>query len=110
MLHRLSQPGRLRHVVQLHLSRDCNHPDLARQSAGSVVAEAGAIEVHTASQYVPGPDLANEHAVEMAVTRLRTALGDARLVQTVVKRGYRLAYDPERYDTERRPDGCLDRN
>jgi uroporphyrinogen-III synthase len=37
----------------------------------------------------------DEHAVEMAVARLRTALGDARLVQTVVKRGYRLAFDPE---------------
>ncbi len=37
---------------------------------------------------------ADEHAVEMAVARLRTALGDARLVQTVVKRGYRLAFDP----------------
>jgi len=30
------------------------------------------------------------HAVEMAVTRLRAALG-APLVETVVKRGYRLA-------------------
>lgn len=30
------------------------------------------------------------HAVEMAVTRLRALLGDPRLVQTVVKRGYRL--------------------
>jgi uroporphyrinogen-III synthase len=38
---------------------------------------------------------ADEHAVEMAVARLRTALGDARFVQTVVKRGYRLAFDPE---------------
>lgn len=36
----------------------------------------------------------DEHAVEMAVTRLRSALGDSRCVQTVVKRGYRLAYDP----------------
>jgi uroporphyrinogen-III synthase len=38
----------------------------------------------------------DEHAVEVAVGRLRTALGDPRLVQTVVKRGYRLAYEPER--------------
>jgi uroporphyrinogen-III synthase len=38
----------------------------------------------------------DEHAVEMAVTRLRTALGDSRLVQTIVKRGYRLAFEPER--------------
>jgi uroporphyrinogen-III synthase len=35
----------------------------------------------------------NEHAVEMAIARLRSALGDARIVQTVVKRGYRLPLD-----------------
>jgi len=33
------------------------------------------------------------HAVEMAVARLREALGDTRAVTTVVKRGYRLALD-----------------
>jgi uroporphyrinogen-III synthase len=38
----------------------------------------------------------DEHAVEVAIGRLRTALGDPRIVQTVVKRGYRLAYEPER--------------
>ncbi len=31
------------------------------------------------------------HAVEAAVARLREALGGIDLVQTVVKRGYRLA-------------------
>jgi uroporphyrinogen-III synthase len=36
----------------------------------------------------------DEHAVEMAVTRLRGVLG-SKVVQTVVKRGYRLAYEPE---------------
>jgi uroporphyrinogen-III synthase len=36
----------------------------------------------------------DEHAVETAMTRLRAALGEPRLVQTVVKRGYRLALDP----------------
>lgn len=36
----------------------------------------------------------DEHAVETAMARLRSALGEARLVQTVVKRGYRLALDP----------------
>jgi uroporphyrinogen-III synthase len=35
----------------------------------------------------------DEHAVETAVARLRAALGVPRLVQTVVKRGYRLALD-----------------
>lgn len=42
------------------------------------------------------PGEGGEHAVEVAVGRLRTALGDPRLIQTVVKRGYRLAYEPER--------------
>ena len=37
----------------------------------------------------------DEHAVEMAIGRLRTALGNPRIVQTLVKRGYRVAYDPE---------------
>ncbi|HYZ68571.1 MAG TPA: uroporphyrinogen-III synthase [Mycobacterium sp.] len=35
------------------------------------------------------------HAVETAVLRLRTALGDKSIVSTVVKRGYRLAVDDE---------------
>jgi len=43
----------------------------------------------------------DEHAVEVAVGRLRTALGDPRIIQTVVKRGYRLAYEPERAGTDR---------
>lgn len=34
------------------------------------------------------------HAVEMAIARLRTGLGDGRIVRTVTKRGYRLAIDP----------------
>jgi uroporphyrinogen-III synthase len=44
---------------------------------------------------MPG-DGADEHAIEVAVGRLRTALGDPKVVLTVVKRGYRLAYEPER--------------
>jgi len=32
-----------------------------------------------------------EHAVEMAITRLRQALGSAQIIETIVKRGYRLA-------------------
>jgi uroporphyrinogen-III synthase len=43
------------------------------------------------------------HAVEMAVARLRAVLGP-RVVQTVVKRGYRLAYEPEAL-----AEGCLSR-
>ncbi|MEU3275300.1 uroporphyrinogen-III synthase [Saccharomonospora sp. NPDC006951] len=37
------------------------------------------------------PSGGEDHAVETAVGRLRTALGEGSLVQTVVKRGYRLA-------------------
>ena len=32
--------------------------------------------------------------METAIARLRAALGNPKLVQTVVKRGYRLALDP----------------
>ncbi len=35
----------------------------------------------------------NTHAVDTAVLRLRTALGDRQIVATVMKRGYRLAVD-----------------
>jgi uroporphyrinogen-III synthase len=41
---------------------------------------------------LPG-DSVDGHAVEVAIARLRTALGDPAVVQTVVKRGYRLAVD-----------------
>ncbi|MEU6133059.1 uroporphyrinogen-III synthase, partial [Saccharopolyspora sp. NPDC047091] len=37
----------------------------------------------------------DEHAVEQAVARLRSALGAPELVQTVIKRGYRLPLDAE---------------
>ncbi|MCI2417252.1 uroporphyrinogen-III synthase [Saccharopolyspora sp. K220] len=38
----------------------------------------------------------DEHAVEQAVARLRAALGAPELVQTVIKRGYRLPLEPMR--------------
>ncbi|MGH3325611.1 MAG: winged helix-turn-helix domain-containing protein, partial [Streptomyces sp.] len=40
----------------------------------------------------------DEHAVETAMARLRVALGARELIQTVVKRGYRLALDPTSVD------------
>ncbi len=42
---------------------------------------------------LPSGGRAGGHAVEVGMSRLRTALGDPRIVQTVVKRGYRLALD-----------------
>ncbi|OUC96906.1 uroporphyrinogen-III synthase [Streptosporangium minutum] len=56
---------------------------------GHVVARS---ELRTVLPGGPSRDSA-EHAVEMAVTRLRRALGPSGIVETVVKRGYRLACD-----------------
>ncbi|MDX6257189.1 MAG: uroporphyrinogen-III synthase [Frankiales bacterium] len=56
---------------------------------GNVVTRADLLKL------MPGEGC-DEHAVEVAVGRLRTALGDPRVILTVVKRGYRLAYEPER--------------
>jgi phosphoribosyl 1,2-cyclic phosphodiesterase len=48
----LSAVGRLRHLVQLHLSQQCNSPDLARLAVGALPAD---VNVHTARQDMPGP-------------------------------------------------------
>lgn len=56
------------------------------QRPGSVVARDDLLRV------LPG-DSNDPHAVDTAVLRLRTALGDKNIVATVVKRGYRLAID-----------------
>ncbi|GAA1822905.1 winged helix-turn-helix domain-containing protein [Nesterenkonia flava] len=40
------------------------------------------------------PHCGSEHALEMWVSRLRKSLPSTRMVQTVVKRGYRLALPP----------------
>jgi phosphoribosyl 1,2-cyclic phosphodiesterase len=57
-----SAAGRLRHLVQLHLSRDCNRPDLARRAALAVLHGPPGIpgepfEIHTAEQDAPGATL-----------------------------------------------------
>ncbi|MCX4676862.1 uroporphyrinogen-III synthase [Streptomyces sp. NBC_01433] len=59
---------------------------LARRP-GWVVARADLLRA------LPGSG-SDEHAVETAMARLRGALGVPGLIQTVVKRGYRLALDP----------------
>ncbi len=53
-----SPAGRLRHVIQLHLSRDCNRPALAVAAARDIIASRRLkAELHTASQDHPGPTL-----------------------------------------------------
>ncbi|HYJ56026.1 MAG TPA: uroporphyrinogen-III synthase [Mycobacterium sp.] len=53
---------------------------------GAVVSQANLLRA------LPGTG-SDTHAVETAVLRLRTALGDKKMVATVVKRGYRLPVD-----------------
>lgn len=55
---RASTPGRLKHVVQLHLSRECNRPELAASAARAVLEQCDArAELHTAEQHRAGPVL-----------------------------------------------------
>lgn len=50
----VSRPGRLQHVVQLHLSRQCNRPHLALQAARDALADiAQRVSVLTADQQIP---------------------------------------------------------
>ncbi|MFB6842282.1 uroporphyrinogen-III synthase [Streptomyces sp. NPDC056361] len=68
--------------------------DLLARRPGWVVSRADLLRA------LPGAGR-DEHAVETAMARLRTALGTPKLIQTVVKRGYRLALDAaaeEKYD------------
>jgi phosphoribosyl 1,2-cyclic phosphodiesterase len=49
-----STPGRLQHLVQLHLSEDCNRHFLARRAARLALSEgACAARVHVAHQHTP---------------------------------------------------------
>jgi phosphoribosyl 1,2-cyclic phosphodiesterase len=55
---RRSPPGRLRHLVQLHLSRDCNRPELAVAAAQKALTGVEpAVQIHTACQHEAGPSL-----------------------------------------------------
>jgi phosphoribosyl 1,2-cyclic phosphodiesterase len=54
----ISEPGRLRHVVQLHLSRECNRPALAQKAAQQVLERHGSTApIHTADQENAGPTI-----------------------------------------------------
>jgi hypothetical protein len=53
-----SRPGRLQALVQLHLSRECNRPDLAFAAAEQVLDQHGCgAAIHTAEQNRAGPTL-----------------------------------------------------
>jgi phosphoribosyl 1,2-cyclic phosphodiesterase len=89
VLHR-STPGRLRHLVQLHLSRDCNRPVLALEAARTVLqGHDASITVHTAKQDVAVPTIALGGPAERAGPRVRRspvprALNEAQSVQPLL--------------------------
>ena len=81
--------------VDLSTEADRGQLDLWPEiSADALVATPGHVISRPALlAMLPSGTASSEHAVEMAVARLRAALG-TRSVQTVVKRGYRLAVAP----------------
>ncbi|HJZ94101.1 MAG TPA: MBL fold metallo-hydrolase [Gemmataceae bacterium] len=53
---RASAPGSLRHVIQLHLSRECNRPTLAAEHGRAALADSGSVAaLTTARQDVASP-------------------------------------------------------
>lgn len=53
-----SQPARLRHLVQLHLSRTCNNLFLAQEAVAPILHNShSVVGLHTATQDTPGPSL-----------------------------------------------------
>jgi hypothetical protein len=53
-----SRDGALRHVVLLHLSEQCNQPNLAIQAADNAIVAAGRlVQVHAARQSPPFPNV-----------------------------------------------------
>jgi phosphoribosyl 1,2-cyclic phosphodiesterase len=64
---RASAPGSLKHLVQLHLSRDCNTPAKALSAARAVLAEVGsAAAVMTAQQFAASRIISLEGAMKCA--------------------------------------------
>lgn len=67
---RLAPPDRLRFLVQLHLSRECNRPELAaREGRAALQAVAPKAQLVTASQFVPTPPLSLGGAATDATVR-----------------------------------------
>jgi phosphoribosyl 1,2-cyclic phosphodiesterase len=91
---RHSEAGRLQHVVQLHLSRDCNRPNLALQAAQEVLADHKLqICIHTAHQDRPLPGVSvGEPGEAPKSPRSRTRRVAAR---TCIDCGFVQAWLPE---------------
>jgi phosphoribosyl 1,2-cyclic phosphodiesterase len=64
-----SASGRLRNVIQLHLSRHCNRPGLALRAAQEIRNRcSGSFRIHTTQQYRVGPVLALNGATHHAAS------------------------------------------
>jgi uroporphyrinogen-III synthase len=74
-------------------------PPAAMTTLRALAQRPGAVVARNELRHVLPGDGHDTHAVDAAVFRLRTALGDKRIVATVVKRGYRLAIDQHGYST-----------
>jgi hypothetical protein len=80
-----STAGRLRHLVQLHLSRECNRPALARDTLRALLAEMNVTaSIHTAEQDVPGPPLDLRTPIGQR-KKARSGKGRARLSAAAVQ-------------------------
>jgi hypothetical protein len=56
---RRSSAGRLRHLIQLHLSRECNRPALAAAAARDLMSRLELkLDLQTAAQDEPGQTIA----------------------------------------------------
>jgi hypothetical protein len=72
---RRSEPGRPRHLVQLHLSRQCNRPAMAADAARVALKEMRAeVHVHTAAQDSVGPTLTAGEEIQSLHVRTRRPL------------------------------------
>ena len=68
---RRTEPGRTRHLVLLHLSRQCNHPRLAQGAAREAIAKHGrGIAVHVTYQNTHGPVLTTGRRATAPLQRL----------------------------------------
>lgn len=56
-LRKRSSPGRLKYLIQLHLSRDCNRPALARAAVQQALCDEDCIVIHTADQHRGSPTI-----------------------------------------------------
>lgn len=89
-----STAGRLRYLVQLHLSRDCNDPELARTAAQLILQQhAPEVELHTAEQDRALPTL----ELHSAAYRRRRNAGSRRRRGLRVVQPWLPGLEPEAY-------------